>query len=65
MVGKSGTPCGLHCLSGEGVHWRPKGIGALPFCAAVRVKGAAEVAVGDELMSGGYGGGKMNHVRLD
>jgi hypothetical protein len=29
------------------------------------VKGAVEVAVGDERKSGGYGGGKMNHVRFD
>jgi hypothetical protein len=49
----------------EGVHWRLKGVGAHPFCAAAGVKGAAEVAVGDELMSGGYGGGKMNRVWLD
>jgi hypothetical protein len=39
--------------------------GGRPFCAAVGVKGAAEVAVGDELMSGGSGGGKMNCVWLD
>jgi hypothetical protein len=36
-----------------------------PFYVVVGVKGAAKVAVGDELMLGGYGRGKMNHVQLD
>jgi hypothetical protein len=36
-----------------------------PFYVAVGVKGAAKVDVDDELMLGGYGRGKMNHVRLD
>jgi hypothetical protein len=44
---------------------RPKGVGTLPFCAATRVKGAAEGVVGDELTSGVFGGGKVNHVRFD
>jgi hypothetical protein len=65
MVGKSRSPCGLRHLGGEGVNQRPKWVGALPFCAAARVKGAVEVAVGDELMLGGYGGGKRNRVRFD
>jgi hypothetical protein len=29
------------------------------------VKGVAEVAIYDDLVSGGYGGGIMNHVQLD
>jgi hypothetical protein len=36
------------------VHWRPKGVGTLPFCAAAKVEGTTEVVVGDELMSSGY-----------
>jgi hypothetical protein len=65
MVRKSENLCGLRRLGGEGVHLWPKEVSTLPFCATVGVKGTAEVAVGDELMSGGYGGGKMNYVWLD
>jgi hypothetical protein len=63
--GENGSPCGLRHLDEEGVHWRPKEVDALPFCAVVGVKGAAEGVVGDELMSSGYGGGKMICVRFD
>jgi hypothetical protein len=65
VVKKSRSLCGLWHLDGEGVHQRPKWVGALPFCAAARVKGVVEVAVSDELMLGGYGGGKRNRVRFD
>jgi hypothetical protein len=54
VVGKSGSSCDLWCLSKEGVHWRPKGVGTLPFCAAAKVEGTTEVVVNDELMSSGY-----------
>jgi hypothetical protein len=65
VVGENGSLCDLRHLSGEGVHWRPEGVGALPFCVVAGVQGAVEVAIGNELMLGSYGGGKMNRVRLD
>jgi hypothetical protein len=65
MVRENGSLCDLRHLSGEGVNWRPEGVGALPFCVVARVQGAVEVAIGNELMLGSYGGGKMNRMRLD
>jgi hypothetical protein len=65
VVGKSGSPCGLQHLGGEGVHERLKGVGALSFWAAAGGKGAVEGAVSDELTSGGYGSEKMNRVQFD
>jgi hypothetical protein len=40
--GEKRKSCDLWHLSGEGVHRRPKGVNALPFCAAAGVKGVVK-----------------------